>query len=1272
MFESLVPRALVAFKPVPPTRRRSPRKGYSRPAIGQFRRAELLEARCFLSADPIVTVDTNFGNFKLELFASAAPKTVANFLTYVDSGAYNNSIIQRDATSDGSATGSPFVIQGGGYTTSSTTFTSGSQLTAVTPGATVPDESHADNPNNPNINTTGTIAMALSSGPNSGTNQWFINLANNSFLDGTSDGGPFTVFGQVIDNGMSTVINPTVAKLTGGNNGGYPSENPPVAVSNQLVVISSMTVDSIDGTVFTDTNGNGTMDSGETGIAGRTVFLNNDGTGAPDASNPSTTTDANGNYSFSGLTAGTYTVSEVLPGGVTLTTPTQTVTVAANQTASGANFGENPNVVPAGTIAASGTTFTATQGAVFSGNVATFIDPVASDTATQFTASIDWGDGATSAGTVNGSNGAFTVAGSHTYSDDGADLVSVTITQASLGTETATAASSADVLDADLTAIGVTATATQGTPFAGTVATFTDPDDTAGASAYAATINWGDGVTSAGTVTGSGTFTISGTHTYAFGSDFSVQVQISDNTSSSTPAGTVTSLISVPNTDTLSATGGAALSQTENQTTTSTLATFTDLNSVTPSSDFTATIDWGDGEATTTGTVTGSAGLFTVTANHAFPEPGTFTVQVTIATNASSGPTATASTTATVADANTFTAQAATFNATEGTEFDGAVATFHDSNTASQGTGFTANINWGDGIDSVGTVSGSNGTFTVSGIHNYAEDGSFTAQVTLTDTPGTVTATANSTADVANAGLTVTAVSVTAIEGQTFSGTMATFTDASTGDAATQFAATINWGDGTSSTGSVTGSAGTFTVAATHAYGDYGDFTASVQVADTQSVPAVTATATSSATVSDANTLTAVGTSIAATATATFTGTVATFTDSFTGASAAVFTATINWGDGSSSTGTVTGSAGAFTVSGSHVYSAVGTDSVSVSVSDVSPGTATATASSTAQVAASPLSATAVNVNVTQGLSASSVVVATFSDANTSDTAAQFTATIDWGDGTTADSTGTVTGGNGSFTVTGNHTYADPGHENLTVTVLDSAGPSTTVNPTAVIGSADERFIGELYRVLLDREAESTGFAYWDNLMSGGTTQTQVIQSIEKSLEFEIDMGNELYEHYLNRTMDATSVTAVTTALSTGTFEQEAETIDSSDEFFNDSGDTADGWLTALYTDALNRAIDASALATFSAMNLSDPTVRAQVAAQVFGGSEYQTDLINSPSTTTQKYNQGVPTGFYQMFLNRAADSAGLAAAQAQFTAGQTDLQVMATILASDEFFTNL
>ena len=171
-------------------------------------------------------------------------------------------------------------------------------------------------------------------------------------------------------------------------------------------------------------------------------------------------------------------------------------------------------------------------------------------------------------------------------------------------------------------------------------------------------------------------------------------------------------------------------------------------------------------------------------------------------------------------------------------------------------------------------------------------------------------------------------------------------------------------------------------------------------------------------------------------------------------------------------------------------------------------------------------------MNVTQGLTASGVVVATFTDANTSDTAAQFTATIDWGDGSTADSTGTVTGGNGTFTVTGNHTYADPGHENLTVTILESAGPSATVNPTAVIGSGDERFIGQLYRDLLGREAEPGGFTYWDNLMSQGTSRATIIQGFDGSPEFRIDTANELYQHYLNRPADPSGLARVTAALS--------------------------------------------------------------------------------------------------------------------------------------------
>ncbi|HUY31900.1 MAG TPA: peptidylprolyl isomerase [Pirellulales bacterium] len=912
-----------------------------------------------LAADPIVSVDTNVGNFKLDLFQSTAPNTVANFLKYVDSGDYNSSFVTRAIPG--------FVIQGGGATTSSTTFAGGSsQFSAVPDLGTVASEAGTKN-------TTGTIAMALSSGPNTGTNQWFINLAANSSLDGTSNGGPFTVFGDVVGNGMQ-VINQIAALPTQSVTSTVPSvdlSNLPVSTSNQLVVINSMSVDSIDGTVFADSNGNGIQDSGEAGVAGRTVFINKDGTGVPDANNPSTTTDANGNYSFSGLAAGTFTVQEVLPAGKTLTTPTQTVTVAADQTASGVNFGEATAVVPAGSIAATAATFAATEGTAFSGTVATFSDPVSTDTAAQFTAAVNWGDGTTStAGTVSGSAGAFTVAAGHTYGEDGALPVSVTISEVS---------------------------------------------------------------------------------------------------------------------------------------------------------------------------------------------------------------------------------------------------------------------------------------------------------------PGTATATASSTADIASAGLTLTAVSVSATEGHTVAGTMATFTDASATDTAGQFTATVNWGDGSSSTGTVSGSAGAFTVAGAHTYADEGGFTVSVQVTDTQSAPAFTASASASATVADADALSGAGTTLTATAGQTFNGVVATFTNANAASAASDFTATINWGDGGSSTGTVSGSGTTLTVSGSHTYAAAGSDSVSATLADDAPGTATATATSTAQVANSPLSATAVNVTVPQGMAAINVTVATFTDANASAPASDFTATVNWGDGSGAGQQASVTGANGAFTVTASHTYGDPGRFTLAVSIQDTAGAAATVSPAAVIGGGNQRFVAQLYRDLLAREAEPQGFGYWTNLLGQGQARSQIVAGFEGSFEFRNDVAQELYSQYLGRPADPAGLANISAALISHTIEQQAETLISSAEYFNNhGGGTAGGFLTALYSDVLHRAIDPAAQARFSALNLTDPAVRAQVAAQVFGSGEYETDLLNFPGHTAQTYNAGLPMGLYQAFLHRAADTAGLAAGMAQFKAGQTDLQVVNSIIASNEYFANL
>lgn len=290
-------------------------------------RVELLEARSMLDSNPIVTVDTNFGNFQIELFPTAAPQTVANFLSYVNDGAYNDVIFHRSVPG--------FVEQTGGYLSPTNTYSGNtSQFTPITTNAAIPLEYNLSN-------TPGTVAMARGSTTDSATSQWFVNLVDNTQANGPSNGGGYAVFGQVI-SGMSVLY--TIAGFPVVNADGGTFSQLPVAAGSQLVRITSVTVDSIDGTVFTDVNGNGAFDSGEPGLAGRTVFIDRDGSGVPDANNPSTATGAGGSYSFSSLPSGTYTLREVVPTNSSLTTPLQTVTVIAGQTTSGVNFGERPAI----------------------------------------------------------------------------------------------------------------------------------------------------------------------------------------------------------------------------------------------------------------------------------------------------------------------------------------------------------------------------------------------------------------------------------------------------------------------------------------------------------------------------------------------------------------------------------------------------------------------------------------------------------------------------------------------------------------------------------------------------------------------------------------------------------------------------------------------------------------------------------------------------------------------------------------------------------------
>ena len=167
-----------------------------------------------LAADPQVDVKTSAGTIRLELYPAKAPKTVENFLQYVRDGHYNGTVFHL--VIDG------FMIQGGGMTASMQQKPTRKPVVNEAQGGIKAGLK----------NEVGTIAMARTADPNSATAQFFINVADNSFLnwgDPRGDGNGYAAFGKVL-SGMDVVTK--IAKTPKGPND----------VPRQAIVIESMTV----------------------------------------------------------------------------------------------------------------------------------------------------------------------------------------------------------------------------------------------------------------------------------------------------------------------------------------------------------------------------------------------------------------------------------------------------------------------------------------------------------------------------------------------------------------------------------------------------------------------------------------------------------------------------------------------------------------------------------------------------------------------------------------------------------------------------------------------------------------------------------------------------------------------------------------------------------------------------------------------------------------------------------------------------------------------
>jgi peptidyl-prolyl cis-trans isomerase B (cyclophilin B) len=147
----------------------------------------------------MVRLHTNHGIIGIELDAEHAPKTVENFLQYVRSGHYNNTVFHRVING--------FMIQGGGFEPG---------MRQKPTAAAVANEA-----TNGLRNTKYTLAMARTNDPHSATAQFFINIADNAFLDHTAPSGQgwgYCVFGKVVEG---TDVVDKIRGVRTGRSGGH-------------------------------------------------------------------------------------------------------------------------------------------------------------------------------------------------------------------------------------------------------------------------------------------------------------------------------------------------------------------------------------------------------------------------------------------------------------------------------------------------------------------------------------------------------------------------------------------------------------------------------------------------------------------------------------------------------------------------------------------------------------------------------------------------------------------------------------------------------------------------------------------------------------------------------------------------------------------------------------------------------------------------------------------------------------------------------------------
>jgi hypothetical protein len=717
-------------------------------------------------------------------------------------------------------------------------------------------------------------------------------------------------------------------------------------------------------------------------------------------------------------------------------------------------------------LAALGQTLAAIEGQSLTNVVvATFTDPGSDGTSADYAATITWTDSGNQTHTAPGiiqATGAQTfnvlVANLGPYTEEGAYAVSIVITDK--GGSSSSAQSTVNVGDAPLAALGQALAAIEGQSLTNdVVATFTDPGSDGTSADYTATITWTDSSgqtrTTAGTIQATGTQSFSvlapNLGPYAEEGAYPLSIVITDKGGSSVSVQSTVNVGDAPLTAV-----GPTLAVSEAQSLTNVVvATFTDPGTDGTTADYAATITWtgSSGQThTTAGTIQAAgAQTFNVLAVNLGPYAEEGAYPLSIAITDKGGSSVSVQSTVNVGDAP-LTAASQTLAVSEGQSLSNVVvATFTDPGTDGTTADYTATITW---TDSNGQTHTTAGTIQAVGAQSfrvqatnlgpYAEEGAYPVIILLTDMGGG-SVWIKSAVNVNDAPLAAQGQTLAVIEGQSLTNVLvASFRDTGSDGTTADYAGTITWTDNSGQIHTTTGTiqatgAQSFSVLAGNLgpFAEEGSYVIGVRITDRGGS---LASAQTTVNVADAG-LTSSGQNLSATTGLAFTGTVAAFTDANSYANAGDFSATIHWGDGQTSQGTiVSNNNGGFMVTGTHTFASKGSYSMLVQIVDKggSATTARGTATVTDSIPALSVTLTQNPTNLRQVQ-----VNGTFSDL----VAKHHTAVINWGDGTVSRiDLGTSAGGKFSLS----HTYTVPfaathGSTNIKVWIVDDDGTSSAV-----------------------------------------------------------------------------------------------------------------------------------------------------------------------------------------------------------------------------------